>query len=874
MYFQQTSMRSCMLPFSLRSSFCFIATACLAMCVGLQQAWASTTTTTALAMTSGGSVATTVTSGSVVTLTATVTGGGTAVVPGQVNFCDAAAKYCTDIHLLGTAQLTGNGTATLKFRPGIGSHSYKAVFPGTTSAAASASTVAALKVTAIAGIQPSTTSITSSATTPGTYTLTANVSGNADVVPTGSVSFVDTSNANAVLGTASLTPGTGALFFSSSSIFFEQPRQLVAGDFNGDGIVDLLATINGGNSVQVLLGYGDGTFRDGEDFSAQLNGIVVGDFNGDGKLDLAMASGGMVTIFLGKGDGTFTGGYQSPPMQSLALVASGDFNGDGNQDLLVESGSPNPTLTVLLGNGDGTFKMGATVPTDPGPVAVGDFNGDGKLDLAVGNQQGDSMSILLGNGDGTFAAGATVPTDANPGVIAVADFNADGKTDLAVAASGTVTILLGNGDGTFTAAGPATGYSGTTVVVGDFNGDGIVDLGVAGNGDCVLLGNGDGTFTAVISNQEVTDSGSIAVADFNGDGASDLAGAILNENDEGISVLLSQPKFAMASVNNVTLLPTGINASFQKIDANYDGDATYSGSVSPLVELLSQSAFTLGTTALPPIVVGASATSTVTVTPAINVTGLVTLNCSISFQFMGISPPTCSIPPSAMLSGTAAVSATATVSTLPATTPGAYQMIVQGTPADGGIAVISTTSFTVVAPSFALSNTAITIAAPGASGTSTITVTPSNGFTGTVSLSCTVTSSPVGAVDMPACSVSAPAAISGTTPVTATLTIGTTAVSSAVVHDPLRRMSPIGGGVALAALFFFGMPLRRRRLKTLLGLLLLATIAGAGIGCSSAANNTPMTPANPGTTVGSYIVTVTGTSGATTATTAVTVAVD
>src|SRR5579863_1981306 len=64
------------------------------------------TTTTTLAVTSGGSAVTTVTSGSVVTLTATVMTGSTAVTVGQVNFCDAAAAYCTDIHLLGTAQLT------------------------------------------------------------------------------------------------------------------------------------------------------------------------------------------------------------------------------------------------------------------------------------------------------------------------------------------------------------------------------------------------------------------------------------------------------------------------------------------------------------------------------------------------------------------------------------------------------------------------------------------------------------------------------------------------------------------------------------------------------------------------------------------------
>jgi len=78
---------------------------------------------------------------------ATVTTGTTPVTPRQVNFCDAAAKYCIDIHLLGIAQLTQNGTAALKFRAGAGSHSYKAIFVGTTDSAPCASTALTLVVT-------------------------------------------------------------------------------------------------------------------------------------------------------------------------------------------------------------------------------------------------------------------------------------------------------------------------------------------------------------------------------------------------------------------------------------------------------------------------------------------------------------------------------------------------------------------------------------------------------------------------------------------------------------------------------------------------------------------------------------------------------
>jgi trimeric autotransporter adhesin len=103
---------------ALRPCGLVIAVVCSILVAEPQQAWASpATTTTTLAIASAGNA-----SGSVVTLTATVIAGGNPVSPGQINFCDATAKLCTDIHLLGTAQLTGAGTATLKFRPGIGSH--------------------------------------------------------------------------------------------------------------------------------------------------------------------------------------------------------------------------------------------------------------------------------------------------------------------------------------------------------------------------------------------------------------------------------------------------------------------------------------------------------------------------------------------------------------------------------------------------------------------------------------------------------------------------------------------------------------------------------------------------------------------------------
>jgi hypothetical protein len=89
-------------------------------------------------------------------------------------------------------------------------------------------------------------------------------------------------------------------------------------------------------------------------------------------------------------------------------------------------------------------------------------------------------------------------------------------------------------------------------------------------------------------------------------------------------------------------------------------------------------------------------------------------------------------------------------------------------------------------------------------------------------------------------------------------------------------MSALGGGGALVAFLFFGLPSRRRRTKTLVGLLLLGAFAAIVMGCGGAqkAANLVTAPANPGTTVGSYMVTVTGSSGALTASTTVAVTVN
>lgn len=188
------------------------------------------------------------------------------------------------------------------------------------------------------------------------------------------------------------------------------------------------------------------------------------------------------------------------------------------------------------------------------------------------------------------------------------------------------------------------------------------------------------------------------------------------------------------------------------------------------------SSFSLSAATLKPIVDGASATSVVTVTPKSGLTGKVALKCAITAKPAGaVDVPVCEVTQPPSITGTRAVTATLTIKTVAGTTPGAYKATIAGNL--GSVVEKTAIGITVTRPAFSLSGASISIA-PGKSSTSIVTVTPKNGFRGSVTLECAVTVKPEGAVDPPTCSTTQPAAITGTRPVTATLTVKTQAATT------------------------------------------------------------------------------------------------
>ena len=386
---------------------------------------------------------------------------------------------------------------------------------------------------------------------------------------------------------------------------FGGPSQAVAADFNGDGIPDL-AVLNpcdssycagGYPAVAVLLGKGDGGFQSPVIYatgSFEPMSLAAGDFNGDGVLDLVVASqcassancgAGVVGVLLGRGDGSF----QAPVPYATGtggsyFVATGDFNGDGNLDLAVANRTGgNSVIAILAGNGDGTFQAPAGYSTgapSAGSIAVGDFNSDGALDLAVANAgTQDSVSVLLGNGKGGFQTALIYSSGgAFAHAIVVGDFNGDGAPDLAVvngcatyanltcSESGSVGVLLGNGDGTFQppVAYGSGGHDPHSLSAADFNGDGHIDL--AAGSQSLLLGNGDGTFQpAAAFGAGGAAAASVSAGDFNHDGQPDVAAvnacAGMNCDNGAVRVLLNTASnfnlYASSASLNSAVNPVG-----------------------------------------------------------------------------------------------------------------------------------------------------------------------------------------------------------------------------------------------------------------------------------------------------------------------------
>jgi YD repeat-containing protein len=382
------------------------------------------------------------------------------------------------------------------------------------------------------------------------------------------------------------TPGSRVSFGDVNTFTVaEGPQAFGAGDFNEDGITDIV-TINqvNGNSVTLLLGTAGGGFTNRVDIPVSSNigsssfyeGLPIADLNGDNHLDLVIGDGSELDIYFGDGNGNFS----SIPSSSIPFSIPGgafgasplelnDLDKDGDIDVIARVGFFVEGVTngvfLALNQGNGSFSSPVSI-AGSGSFGLADLNNDGFAD-AVSVESANALSVSLNNGAGGFNSPISTSSgvDLSGGIgIEAGDFNGDNNLDLATSSgSNAIAILLGDGAGSFTNISSFNfGSPISQLQVGDIDQDGISDIVAARDFQstvAVLLGTGSGTFESAIDLPfDFYGQARTFLGNLNGDSILDIATLNLdndpntpNPENINVSVLLTNsvnPLFGDSSI--------------------------------------------------------------------------------------------------------------------------------------------------------------------------------------------------------------------------------------------------------------------------------------------------------------------------------------
>lgn len=242
--------------------------------------------------------------------------------------------------------------------------------------------------------------------------------------------------------------------FVQASVGNYAPEWSVTGaaDFDGDRKGDIL--LQAGDNVAFWVMDGAAIVRYSP-VSVRAAGHVLvakGDFNGDGLADLVWEAPDtrMLVMWLGNGNAFAVSDIRAYAL-GWKVWGAGDVDGDGRSDLLLTH--PSERLFAYWGMAGATpvrYSPALRLPGDDslarryGPVAAGDYDGDGKLDIVLSRER-DQM-LMLWRGDGTGFFEASMPRHSQGWQVArtfggegapvrpyvSGDANGDGKSDFFV----------------------------------------------------------------------------------------------------------------------------------------------------------------------------------------------------------------------------------------------------------------------------------------------------------------------------------------------------------------------------------------------------------------------------------------------------------
>ncbi|MEM7391914.1 MAG: FG-GAP-like repeat-containing protein, partial [Verrucomicrobiota bacterium] len=233
--------------------------------------------------------------------------------------------------------------------------------------------------------------------------------------------------------------GSGVFTDSGQSIGAGNSQGVELGDVNGDGSLDLFVLNSAPDVSLVYTNDGAGLFvGPGQGLGAAITGRQAGlaDFDGDGDLDAVFSVNGPNRRHLNDGNGVFDGGASFGVATSTVGVSVGDVNGDGAPDV-VTANDGQPNLVYTNDGSGGLFANGIALGTmTTRDVDLGDLDNDGDLDIVAANIGTGANRIYLNDGTGSFTDSGQLPNSESTFKIQLADLDGDGDLDVMALGTG------------------------------------------------------------------------------------------------------------------------------------------------------------------------------------------------------------------------------------------------------------------------------------------------------------------------------------------------------------------------------------------------------------------------------------------------------